>query len=241
MCVNCGTPVNSVIKSWGPAKSGTIKLTICHHCGRIADKYVEYELTLIVLDLILHRIGVYRHLLFNRVYDAENPFLDQNKGIYAPFLKLLAVSLFMTILVRCNIFDHTVDHISATKIMSISCLSILEFFAFIVGIFLAVKIYVGRKDYHLIMWNYLLMGIIISFFLKPSLLLAMIWKSHTYHFIHLIQILVMTSNIVAVKAFTETSFFISSGIVCCGYVTQFVFQQIFNYFFEVMPIFPFML
>ena len=32
----------------------------------MADKYIEYELVLIVLDVALHKIQAYRHLLFNR-------------------------------------------------------------------------------------------------------------------------------------------------------------------------------
>jgi hypothetical protein len=35
-------------------------------CNCDADKYVEYELAIVVLDLILHRPQAYRHLLFNR-------------------------------------------------------------------------------------------------------------------------------------------------------------------------------
>jgi hypothetical protein len=35
------------------------------HCGQVADKYVEYELALKVMDLILHRPAIYRHYLFN--------------------------------------------------------------------------------------------------------------------------------------------------------------------------------
>lgn len=32
----------------------------------MADHYIEYELILIVLDLALHKVQAYRHLLFNR-------------------------------------------------------------------------------------------------------------------------------------------------------------------------------
>ena len=37
------------------------------HCNEYADKYVEYELVIIVLDLILHHPRAYRHVLFNRL------------------------------------------------------------------------------------------------------------------------------------------------------------------------------
>jgi len=40
-------------------------LDVQAHCNSFADKYVEYDIVLIALDMILHRLGVYRHILFN--------------------------------------------------------------------------------------------------------------------------------------------------------------------------------
>lgn len=38
-----------------------------HACGEVADKYVEFEGVLIAIDMVLHKLSVYRHLLFNRL------------------------------------------------------------------------------------------------------------------------------------------------------------------------------
>ena len=35
-------------------------------CHNVADKYIEYELLLVSIDLILLREQAYRHILFNR-------------------------------------------------------------------------------------------------------------------------------------------------------------------------------
>lgn len=35
-------------------------------CGKVADKYVEYEFTLIALDMLMLRVEAFRHILFNR-------------------------------------------------------------------------------------------------------------------------------------------------------------------------------
>ncbi|KAF4651803.1 sterol homeostasis protein [Perkinsus olseni] len=45
---------------------GNIRLTHCPNCGAIADKYIELEIQLVFVDLILHRSQAYRHILFNR-------------------------------------------------------------------------------------------------------------------------------------------------------------------------------
>ena len=53
---------------------GIMKLVMHDFCKKIADKYVEYELVLIVIDLILHKPQVYRHILFNRTPFVKNWF-----------------------------------------------------------------------------------------------------------------------------------------------------------------------
>jgi len=54
-----------------------IQLTILFiqkKCGKPVDKYVEYDIVLIVLDLILHRLQVFRHMLFNVTISATTIF-----------------------------------------------------------------------------------------------------------------------------------------------------------------------
>jgi len=47
-----------------------IRLTRCQKCGKVADKYVEYELLLVLMDSVLHRKPAIRHLLYNRFSDS---------------------------------------------------------------------------------------------------------------------------------------------------------------------------
>jgi lipid intermediate transporter len=44
-----------------------IRLTRCGKCHKVADKYVEFELLLVLLDAVLHREPAIRHLLHNRL------------------------------------------------------------------------------------------------------------------------------------------------------------------------------
>ena len=82
VCVECASPVSDIFKQFS---KGSIRLTRCvlcwimilgmqDYCKKIADKYVEYELVLIVIDLILHNPQVYRHILFNRIPFVKNWF-----------------------------------------------------------------------------------------------------------------------------------------------------------------------
>ena len=66
-CVQCGArSTDPLYKEYGKrSHSGNIRLTRCNVCDARLDKYLEYDSVLITIDLILHKIEVYRHLLFN--------------------------------------------------------------------------------------------------------------------------------------------------------------------------------
>eukprot|EP00921_Rhytidocystis_pertsovi_P020649 GHVQ01032950.1.p1 GENE.GHVQ01032950.1~~GHVQ01032950.1.p1 ORF type:complete len:467 (+),score=46.53 GHVQ01032950.1:194-1594(+) len=64
VCVECGFPVNDIYRDFG---NSNIRLTRCSHCGETADKYIEYDSLILLLELILHKQQAYRHVLFNRL------------------------------------------------------------------------------------------------------------------------------------------------------------------------------
>ena len=53
-CVECGAPVPSIVQRLGDS----VRLARCESCGHVADKYAEFEPTLIVIDLLLYGLGV---------------------------------------------------------------------------------------------------------------------------------------------------------------------------------------
>ncbi|CAM9598353.1 unnamed protein product [Ectocarpus fasciculatus] len=62
VCVECGRPVALLFREYN---KGNIRLGRCSYCRSVADKYIEWEFVLIAIDLALHRVQAYRHLLFN--------------------------------------------------------------------------------------------------------------------------------------------------------------------------------
>lgn len=61
-CVNCGSPVIALYIQYSP---GNIRLTKCAKCKAVADEYIECEMMILLIDLILHKTKAYRHLFFN--------------------------------------------------------------------------------------------------------------------------------------------------------------------------------
>lgn len=82
-------------------------LHTCHFllfCRTTADKYVEYEAVLLFIDMVLHKVAVYRHLLFNRpahaMHRAGAPGLPQAWKIFAA---LVLVDTYT------KLYQHTID------------------------------------------------------------------------------------------------------------------------------------
>lgn len=62
VCVECGAQVPFLVREFG---RGNLRLAICGACNEVADKYVEYENVLLLLEVMLLKPQVYRHVLYN--------------------------------------------------------------------------------------------------------------------------------------------------------------------------------
>ncbi|KAF9515971.1 hypothetical protein BS47DRAFT_1341268 [Hydnum rufescens UP504] len=64
LCTTCTKPAEYLYTVY--QSESNLRLSQCVACLSFTDPYVEHDLLTIVLDLILLKQGVYRHLLFNR-------------------------------------------------------------------------------------------------------------------------------------------------------------------------------
>eukprot|EP00668_Euglena_longa_P035716 GGOE01045891.1.p1 GENE.GGOE01045891.1~~GGOE01045891.1.p1 ORF type:complete len:291 (+),score=84.02 GGOE01045891.1:112-984(+) len=88
-CVECGATAGTTYRQF---PNGTFKLVKCTSCGAFVDGYVEYELTIVVLDMILYRPQAYRHLIFN--FLPAMP-LSRLTGLPRPFDFLALLFIFL--------------------------------------------------------------------------------------------------------------------------------------------------
>jgi len=69
ICTECGASAPDLYKVYS---AEVIKMSRCAQCGEIVDKYVECDNVLLGLDLLLHKLAAYRHLIYNTCTDLQH-------------------------------------------------------------------------------------------------------------------------------------------------------------------------
>ncbi|KAJ9596119.1 hypothetical protein L9F63_012703 [Diploptera punctata] len=67
-CVNCGSQVQELFKKYSPT---VLKLMHCDKCHTLADKYIEYDPVIVMIDLVLLNEQAYRHILYNSPFKSH--------------------------------------------------------------------------------------------------------------------------------------------------------------------------
>ncbi|XP_059159672.1 protein ARV1-like [Physella acuta] len=67
-CIECGANVLHLYRDY---KADVIKIYHCESCNAVADKYIEYDPVIILLDALLLQPQAYRHLLINSQHESE--------------------------------------------------------------------------------------------------------------------------------------------------------------------------
>ncbi|GAA6034673.1 hypothetical protein JCM8097_001110 [Rhodosporidiobolus ruineniae] len=97
-CTHCSRPVPSLYITYSDPSNTS--LSVCPHpaCGQTADAYQAADLPVVLLDVLLLRPQVYRHLLWNR----GGPNDDERRGHRArETLRLGAIVVGVEAVVRC--------------------------------------------------------------------------------------------------------------------------------------------
>ena len=70
VCINCLEPTSILYRQYSTVN--TIKLHSCTSCQADVDPYIERQLLLVVMDILLLRLPAYRHFIFNRQGTSHN-------------------------------------------------------------------------------------------------------------------------------------------------------------------------
>ncbi|KAF2570347.1 hypothetical protein F2Q70_00000069 [Brassica cretica] len=190
-CVECGHKVKSLLIQYSP---GNFRLMKCENCNEVADEYIECELMIIFIDLILHKTKAYRHLLYN-VFTQETVYV-QSILFWRAFNKFKDRSLLLR---RTNDESSVpISFVLASLEVLVNVLS--ANFAFVLSFALASKIIsIGASR-----GKEILLGIFISSYIKIFLFAMPVWE-FPVSVIFIVDMLVLTSNAVALKVMTEST------------------------------------
>lgn len=96
LCVYCLTPSKSLYKQFSNNKN--IKLQTCTECKQDLDPYIEREVLLVLMDMMLLRSASYIHFIFNRKRYIQG-FLQQGNDTAALECSFLYNSTALTLVV----------------------------------------------------------------------------------------------------------------------------------------------
>ncbi|GAA5958265.1 hypothetical protein JCM3765_004774 [Sporobolomyces pararoseus] len=110
-CVNCSTPVDSLYTSY--FQQSNTSLLECSKCGQLADDYFSFPFSISLLNLLLLKPSVYRHLLRNR---GGETLAERRKHRALECFKLAFISIFVDTLVRCVPSTSTSDDLETLEL-----------------------------------------------------------------------------------------------------------------------------
>lgn len=62
VCIECGLPTENLYIAYSKQN---IRMLRCKSCNKVCDKYQEFDVIIVVIDLVLLKKPAYRHILFN--------------------------------------------------------------------------------------------------------------------------------------------------------------------------------
>lgn len=207
-CVKCGHGVEKLYIQYSP---GNIRLLKCSNCKSVADEYIECELMILVIDLILHKPQAYRHLLFNLLHRKNSDFDNLLLKSSLTFFLLDAYKLW----ILNEISDKRSVLILGLNTLGCAFLGNLVFFCVLVFSrrFLMFKEgFSGYKD--------ILLTMVVSSYLKIYMLFMMVWEFPA-SVVYIIDLLVMSSNLVALRVITESPFRRCAGLCLFSHALKF--------------------
>ncbi|XP_004854720.1 protein ARV1 isoform X2 [Heterocephalus glaber] len=222
-CIECNQEASELYRDYN---HGVLKLTICKSCQKLVDKYIEYDPVIILINAILCKAQVYRHILFNTKINIH--------GKLCMFCLLCEAYLRWWQLQDSNqntAPDDLIRYAKEWDFYRMFAVASLEQSAFFIGIFTflcmeRVKTAKKRPDFGL-----LLKGLLLSSYGKLLLIPAVIWEhDYTPLCLRLIKVFVLTSNFQAIRVTLNINRVLSLLAVLSGLLLEsgmvYFFQRI---------------
>ncbi|KAI8001379.1 Protein ARV 1 [Camellia lanceoleosa] len=219
-CIECGFRIRNNKPLFVQYSPGNIRLMKCENCKAVADEYIECELMILLIDLILHKPKAYRHLLYNVL----NPQVVNLEGLFwkSIFAFLLLDTYRILVLnwsdagwkLPIRFSSLVLRHGKMLMDLLLGNFMFLYILLVVTRFFLDKSAGVSRsKD--------ILLAIFISSYFKVFFIAMMVWEFPA-SVLFIIDIFVLSSNIVALKVMTELSVDKCIGACFSAYAVKFL-------------------
>ncbi|KAG9138336.1 hypothetical protein Leryth_001537 [Lithospermum erythrorhizon] len=218
-CIQCGFLINTLYIQYSP---GNIRLMKCGNCKVVADEYIECEIMILIIDLILHKPKAYRHLFFN-MFPRDALYF---KGI----LWKLALAYLCLDAYRIHVLTANGNKPSspatlnspartfAKIIMDVIFGNLACFGALLTGAKKILNSSTGNLEY-----KDILLAALVSSYFKMFLVTMMVWDFPT-SVVFIIDIFVLSSNIVALQVISEAAISRCAGLALIASTLKFLFS-----------------
>ncbi|KAK7275463.1 hypothetical protein RIF29_16580 [Crotalaria pallida] len=201
-CVQCSFPINSLYVQYSP---GNIRLMKCENCKAVADEYIECEIMILVIDLILHKPKAYRHLLHN-VLNQQQTLMFQGLFWKLAFIFLL-FDAYKCLVLESSKGKSGSSSMSFSSLLSTCWKMVMDVFfgnfMFLLTFFIMAKIFL-HTSINIFRSNDLLLALLISGYFKIFLIAMTVWEFPS-SVIFIIDLFCLSSNAVALKVMTEST------------------------------------
>ncbi|XP_057972941.1 protein ARV 2-like isoform X2 [Malania oleifera] len=192
-CVHCGHRIKTLFVQYSP---GNIRLMRCENCRAVADEYIECEITILLIDLILHKPKAYRHLLFN-----ERNLATDSKGLlWRLTFSYLFLDAYRILVLKKTEKEWRLFMSFSSLVWRCQKVLVNVFFGnflFFCILLHGTRIVQNTSDMGS-RYKGLLLAILISSYLKIFLIAIMVWEFPS-SVIFIVDIFVLSSNMVALK------------------------------------------
>ncbi|KAK1311134.1 hypothetical protein QJS10_CPA08g01271 [Acorus calamus] len=215
-CIHCGSEVKKLYVQYSP---GNIRLMKCENCKEVADHYIECEFMIILIDLILHKQKAYRHLLYNVL---TRDVIDAQGILWKSSLSYLMLDTYRYFLLSSSIKDLDSSGYSLFSLWICGKILLNVMFGnFVFSSILLLATWISSLYSEIARYEDILLAIIVSSYFKIFLVAMMVWDFPSS--VHLIiDLFILSSNIVALKVLTKLSITQCIGLCLSAHAAKFL-------------------
>eukprot|EP00917_Polyrhabdina_sp_WS-2016_P029220 GHVP01062274.1.p1 GENE.GHVP01062274.1~~GHVP01062274.1.p1 ORF type:complete len:239 (+),score=21.80 GHVP01062274.1:309-1025(+) len=111
-CIECGIETLQLYKTY---PSGNKILKMCDSCNKTVDKYIEFSTNVVLLDILLQKHQVYRHLIYN----------SNAKGIQRKITDRKLLISLLAYSIELHLHSTKASQFNSSSIMSLLKMSIV--------------------------------------------------------------------------------------------------------------------